>query len=570
LGEKNEPKGIYRNLTSYGDLEFSKYLRRAFLAAAGFDAEDLERPIVGIADTSSDYNPCHRQMPELVDAVKRGVLEAGGLPLAFPTLSLHEVLIRPTTMLYRNLLAMATEEMIRAQPMDAVVLLGGCDKTVPAQLMAAVSADVPAISVVTGPMMTGSWRGERLGACTDCRRFWAQYRAEEISEQAIREIEQSLCPTAGTCMVMGTASTMACVTEALGMMLPGGATAPSGSGDRLRNAVASGRRAVGLAMEDARPSGILTRKSFLNALTVLAAVSGSTNAVIHLTAIARRAGIQLTLDDFHEVAARVPVLVDCKPAGSGYMVDLHEAGGVPVLLSALAAFLDPSCQGVSGRSLGEILSDGTGPEAWQSTIRTVDRPVAPPGALATLYGSLAPQGAVLKVAAATPSLLRHKGPAVVFESPQDLENRIDDPSLQIGPESVMVLRNAGPVAAGMPEAGCLTIPRRLAGQGVRDMVRVTDARMSGTAFGTVVLHCCPEAAVGGPLALVRDGDPVELNVDERRIDLCVDPSELNRRRAALVPPELPARGWTHLYARSVLPAHLGADLDFLGPHGKDD
>lgn len=567
MEKKNGPKGIYRNLTSYGDAGFSRYMRRAFLASAGFDAEDLERPIIGIADTSSDFNPCHRQMPELVDAVKRGVLEAGGLPLAFPTLSLHEVLVHPTTMLYRNLLALVTEEMIRAHPMDAVVLLGGCDKTVPAQLMAAASADVPALSVVTGPMMTGGWRGERLGACTDCRRLWARHRAAEIDEAAIREIEQALCPTAGTCMVMGTASTMACVTEALGMMLPGGATAPSGSGDRIRNAVASGRRAVALARSETRPSSILTRQAFRNALTVLAAVSGSTNAVIHLTAIARRAGIELTLDGFHEVSSRVPVLVDCKPAGSGYMEDLHKAGGVPALLKALAPLLDLSCTGVSGRTLEEVLAEGEAPGAWQTTIRGLDRPLAPPGALATLYGSLAPDGAVIKTAAATPSLLRHAGPALVFESPDDLVNRIDDPSLAVRPESVLVLRNAGPVGAGMPEAGCLTIPRRLAREGVRDMVRVTDARMSGTAFGTVVLHCSPEAAVSGPLALVRDGDRIELDVAERRIDLCVESSELDRRRAGLTPAPPPGRGWASLYARTVLQAHLGADLDFLVPAG---
>ncbi len=567
MEKKSPPKGIYKNLTSYGDVEFSKYMRRAFLAAAGYDAEDLERPIVGIADTSSDYNPCHRQMPELVDAVKRGVLEAGGLPLAFPTLSLHEVLVSPTTMLYRNLLAMVTEEMIRSQPMDAVVLLGGCDKTVPAQLMAAISADVPALQVVTGPMVTGSWRGERLGACTDCRRLWAEHRAGVLEEKEIREVEQALCPTAGTCMVMGTASTMACTTEALGMMLPGGATPPSGSGDRLRNAVASGRRAVDLAKADARPSKLLTRGSFMNALTVLAAVSGSTNGVIHLTAMARRAGIPLTLDDFHEVSARVPVLVDCKPAGCGYMEDVHRAGGVPALLKALEPMLDGSCSGVSGMSVGEMLAAASSPGPWQSTIRALENPLAPAGALAALRGSLAPDGAVIKVAAATAALLRHRGPAVVFESPEDLVRRIDDSSLPIGPESVLVLRNAGPIGAGMPEAGCLSIPRRLAGKGIRDMVRVTDARMSGTAFGTVVLHCSPEAAIGGPLALVRDGDPIELDVEERRIDLCVDPSELNRRRAELVQHTMPKRGWASLHSRSVLPAHLGADLDFLTPDG---
>jgi dihydroxy-acid dehydratase len=567
LEKEKRLEGIFGNLTSYGDAEFSKYMRRAFLASAGYDPEDLGRPIIGIADTSSDYNPCHRQMPELVEAVKRGVLEAGGLPLAFPTLSLNEILVSPTTMLYRNLLAMVTEEMIRSQPMDAVVLLGGCDKTVPAQLMAAVSADVPAISVVTGPMMTGSWRGERLGACTDCRRLWARYRAGDIHEREIQEIEQALCPTGGTCMVMGTASTMACVTEALGMMLPGGATPPSGSGDRLRNAAASGRRAVGLAREGLRPSSILTGEAFRNALKVLAAVSGSTNAVIHLTAVAGRAGIQLTLDDFHEVSARVPVLVDCKPVGSGYMEDLDRAGGLPALLKALEPLLEPSCKGVSGRALGETLAGVPPPGAWQSTIRPLDRPLAGPGALATLYGSLAPDGAVIKVAAATPSLLRHRGPAVVFDSPEDLAKRIDDPSLPVCPESVMVLRNAGPVGAGMPEAGSLAIPRRLAAAGVRDMVRVTDGRMSGTAFGTVVLHCSPEAAAGGPLALVRDGDPIELDVAARRIDLCVDSSELEGRRAGLAPAPVPPRGWGNLYARSVLPAHLGADMDFLVPQG---
>jgi dihydroxy-acid dehydratase len=324
---------------------------------------------------------------------------------------------------------------------------------------------------------------------------------------------------------------------------------------------------VGLARADVRPSSLLTREAFMNALTVLAAVSGSTNGVIHLTAVARRAGIRLTLDDFHEVAARVPVLVDCKPIGSGYMEDLHRAGGVPTLLKALESLLDPSCTGVSGRPLGDMLAEGVPPEPWQSTIRELERPLAPPGALAVLRGSLAPDGAVIKAAAATPSLMQHRGPAVVFESPEDLVNRIDDPSLKIGPESVLVLRNAGPVGAGMPEAGCLTIPRRLASAGVRDMVRVTDARMSGTAFGTVVLHCSPEALAGGPLALVRDGDPIELNVEERRIDLCVEPSDLDRRRPSLVHPSAPARGWSKLHAQSVLPAHLGADLDFLAPDG---
>ena len=555
--------GINGNLTSYGDREFSKYIRRAFLSSAGYDSEDLERPVVGIVNTSSDYNTCHREMPQMVEAVKRGVLEAGGLPLAFPTISLHEILVSPTTMLYRNLQALETEEMIRAQPMDAVVLLGGCDKTVPAQVMAAVSADVPAICVVAGPMMTGRWRGERLGACTDCRRYWSLYRAGKLSEEEIHEVETALCFTGGTCMVMGTASTMACFVEALGLMLPGGATAPHASGERLKNAVASGRRAVALAREGLRPSKILSRQAFMNALTVLMALAGSTNAVIHLLAIARRAGLELTLADFDRIARRVPVLVDCKPTGTGYMEDFHSAGGVPVLLKALEPLLDTSVVGVTGQPLEELLRRVSPPGAWQNTIRTLDRPLRGPGAIAVLKGSLAPDGAVIKASAATPSLLRHRGPAIVFDSPEEVAARIDDPSLGITPEHVIILRNAGPVGAGMPEAGSMPIPRYLAEKGVRDMVRVSDARMSGTAYGTVVLHCAPEAAVGGPLALVQNGDLVELDVEERRLDLLVPEDELRRRRAHFVPPPLPARGWRRLYAEHVLQANLGADLDLL-------
>ncbi len=555
--------GIDRNLTSYADAGFSKYLRRAFLASAGFDRADLDRPVVGIADTSSEYTTCHRDMPQIVQAVKRGVLEAGGLPLAFPTASLAEILLSPTSMLYRNLLAMETEEMIRAQPMDAVVLLGGCDKTVPAQVMAAASANIPAISVVTGPMITGSWRGARLGACTDCRGYWSRYRAGEITDSDIAEIEQSLCPTGGTCMVMGTASTMACMVEALGLMLPGGATAPSGSGERLRHAVAAGRRAVQLAVQPLRPGVILQAPAFTNALAVLMATSGSTNAIIHLLAIARRAGVVLTLEDVHAVSQRVPLLVDCKPAGDGYIEDLHRAGGVPAVLKVLEPLLDLSAMGISGCELGETLKGVPLPAPWQKTVGALDAPLGPPGALATLRGSLAPDGAVIKRAAASASLLCHTGPAVVFDSPEDAAARIDDPTLNISAQHILVLRNAGPVGAGMPEAGSLPIPRYLAAAGVRDMVRVSDARMSGTAYGTVVLHCSPEAAIGGPLALVRDGDRIELNVPERRIDLLVSATELSRRRAEFRPPPLPERGWRRLYAEHVLQAHLGADLDFL-------
>jgi len=560
-----ENRGIYGRLASYGDQEFSRFMRRVFLAITGYHDIPADRPVVGIVDTSSDYNGCHRYMPELIGAVKRGVLEAGGLPFAFPTISLNEIFTSPTTMLFRNLQAMDTEEMIRAQPMDAVVLLSGCDKTVAAQMMAAVSADVPAVLVVTGPMLAGDWRGERLGACTDCRRYWHRYRTGELSDSEMAEIEQALCFTGGSCMVMGTASTLACLTETLGLMLPGGATPPSASSERLRQAAASGRHAVELARSGPRPSDVLSRGSFLNAMAVLMAVGGSTNAIIHLLAVARRAGIPLTLEDFDHVAGRVPLLVDCKPAGSGYMEDMHKAGGVPVLLKVLEPLLDLSAKTITEKNIGEIVRDARPPGDWQTTIRTLEEPLGPTGALAVLHGSLAPSGAVIKTAAASPSLLSHKGPAVVFESSEDASQRIDDPSLRLTPNHVLILRNAGPVAAGMPEAGALPIPRYLAEDGVRDMVRVSDARMSGTAFGTVVLHCSPEAAVGGPLALVRDGDMIELNVGQRRIDLLVDEAELAKRRQAFAPPPLPKRGWRRLYAKHVLQAHLGADLDFLAP-----
>ena len=558
-----EPHGITRNLTSYGDPEFSKYMRRAFLASVGYDPEDLGRPIVGIANTFSDYNTCHGQMPQLVQAVKRGVLEAGGLPFVFPTISLHEILFSPTTMLFRNLMAMETEEMVRAQPMDAVVFMGGCDKTVPAQLMAAASANIPAVFVVAGAMRTGSWRGQRLGACTDCRRHWAMYRAGELNRDQIGEVERALCATPGTCMVMGTASTMACLTETMGLMLPGGASPLSGTGDRLRHAVASGRLAVRLGRNPIRPLDLLTRSAFLNALTVLVALGGSTNAIVHVLAVARRAGVTLSLEDLHVASQRVPLLVNCKPAGEGYMEDFHDAGGLPVLLKALEPLLDLSARGICGHSLGERLDATPPPEDWQDTIRPLDAPLGPTGSLAVLRGSLAPDGAVIKPAAATPSLLRHCGPAAVFESPEDAEARIDDPALRLTPQHILILRNAGPVGAGMPEAGSLPIPRYLAEAGVRDMVRVSDARMSGTAYGTVVLHCAPEAAVGGPLAFVRTGDAIELDVTERRIDLRVDAAELGRRRSDFRPPPLPDRGWRRLYAQHVLPANLGADMDFL-------
>ena len=549
--------------TSYGDPGFGRFLRGAFLAAAGFDRVDLAKPLIGITDLTSDYNPCHRGMPDIIEHVKRGVLEAGGLPMVFPTMSLGETLLSPTSMLFRNLLAMETEELVRAQPMDAVVLIGGCDKTVPAQLMAAASSDVPAIGEVTGPMITNSWQGERLGACTDCRRMWAGYRAGRLNDAEIESVEGSLATTAGTCMVMGTASTMACMAEALGLMLAGGATPPSPTGGRLRHATATGRRAVALALEPRLPREILTRPAFLNALRVLAAVGGSTNAVVHILAIARRAGVQLELSDFDTVSSQVPLLLDLKPSGVGYMEDFDRAGGLPVLMKELESVLDLDHVGVSGRSVAEGLVEVSRAQAWQSTIRTLDAPLGPPGAIAVVTGSLAPFGAVIKASAATAALMEHTGPALVFDDPVDAVSRLDDPDLEVTPDHVLVLRNAGPVAAGMPESGSLPIPRRLAEAGVLDMVRVSDGRMSGTSYGTVVLHVSPESAVGGPLALVRDGDLIRLSVSARSLELLVDDAELEARRAQLVAWPKPARGWLRLYSEHVEQAHLGADMDVL-------
>jgi dihydroxy-acid dehydratase len=561
--------GAKGHMTSYADAGFSRFLRGAFLASAGFDREDLERPIVGIADLTSDFNPCHRGVPAIVEHVKRGVLEAGGLPMVFPTMSLGETLLAPTSMLFRNLLAMETEELIRAQPMDAVVLIGGCDKTVPAQLMAAAVSPVPVLIEVTGPMLTNTWEGERVGACTDCRRLWAKFRAGELDETRIADAEGALATTAGTCMVMGTASTMASMAEALGMMLPGGATAPSPTGDRLRHALKSGRRAVELARDPVLPSEILTEDAFHNALHVLAAVGGSTNAIVHLLAISRRAGLDVVLQDFDRVSRATPLLLDLKPSGVGYMEDFHRAGGVPVLMRELAPLLRLEHVGVSGRSLGDLLGEVDGPAEWQKTIRTLERPLQGGGALAVLTGSLAPNGSVIKVSAATEALLEHTGPAVVFDSPEDAAARLDDPGIAMTAETVLVLRNAGPVAAGMPEAGSLPIPQRLARAGVKDMVRVSDARMSGTSYGTVVLHCSPESAVGGPLGLVRDGDLIRLSVSSRTIDLLVDADELERRRHELVAMKPPPRGWRRLYATTVMQADVGADLDFMQPPGEE-
>ena len=561
---EDPPTGLTRGLTNYGDPGFARYLRMSFARSMGYSTELLKRPVVGIASTYSEFNNCHRLVPELVTAVKRGVIAAGGLPLEFPTTSLGEVFLSPTSLFLRNLMAMDTEEMIRGQPMDAVVLVGGCDKTVPAQLMGAISANIPAIQVVTGPMMTGRWRGERLGACTDCRRFWARYRAGEFTREAIDEVEGNLATTAGTCAVMGTASTMACLAEALGIVLPGTAAIPAVHADRIRAAEASGAAAMRLLVEKITPDKLVTEKSVENALRVLLAIGGSTNAIIHLTAIAGRAGINIDLHRLNEMSDSTPVLVDLKPTGTHYMEDFYAAGGIGAVLNELKPLLHLDCLTVSGESLGERLSGHDG-YVDRGVIHSLDAPLQPQGGLVALFGSLAPNGAILKRAAADPALFEKECRVVVFDSLEDLAARVDDPGLDITPDDAMVLQNAGPTSAsGMPEAGYLPIPAKLGRAGVRDMIRISDARMSGTAYGTIVLHVSPDAASGGPLSLMQDGDRIRLSVKNRRIDLLVEEGELDRRRAkAAPPPPIPPRGYARLYRREILQAERGCDFDFL-------
>jgi len=557
-------KGLARGLTNYGDPAFSLYLRRSFAKSMGYSSELLGRPVVGIADSRSGFNNCHRHFPELVEAVKRGVLAAGGLPIEFPTVSLGEVFLHPTSMMFRNLMSIDVEEMIRAQPMDAVVLVGGCDKTVPAQLMGAASADISAVQLLAGPMMPTSFQGERLGACTDCRRFWALHRAGKVNTSEIETIEGNLATTAGTCAVMGTASTMASIAEALGMALPGTAAIPAVHADRLRAAEASGRRAAEMASSALKPSEIITEKSVENALRVLLAIGGSTNAIVHLTAIAGRAGISIDLKKLNALSDSTPVLVDLKPTGQHYMSDLYAAGGVGAVMRELKSLLHLNCMTVAGITLKEVLDKLP---AWvdRAVVREFDNPLSPVGGLVGLFGSLAPNGAILKRSAADPKLFEKEGRAVVFSSLDDLSARIDDPGLDVSADDFLVLQNAGPKSGyAMPEAGYLPIPAKLARSGVKDMVRISDARMSGTAYGTIVLHVSPEAAVGGALALVKNGDRIRLSVRDRKIELLVPENELQKRKAAWKPPVAPpSRGYAKLYMDHVLQAEHGCDFDFL-------
>jgi dihydroxy-acid dehydratase len=558
------PAGMRKGLTSYGDAGFSLFLRKAFIKGAGYTDTALDRPVVGIASTGSAYNPCHGNAPQLIDAVKRGVMLAGGLPMEFPTISVHESFAAPTSMYLRNLMSMDTEEMIRAQPMDAVVLIGGCDKTVPAQLMGAASAGIPAIELITGSMLTGSHRGERVGACTDCRRYWGKFRAGEIDAEETADVNNQLVASVGTCSVMGTASTMACIAEALGMTVPGGASPPAVTADRIRVAEETGARAVQMAREHLTIDKILTPAAFENAMRVLLAIGGSTNGIVHLAAIAGRVGLDIDLDALDRMGRETPVLLDLKPSGRHYMEGFHHAGGMATLLRELKPLLRLDALTVTGRTIGEEI-ERAGPGYAQDVVRPLAKPIYPQGGIAVLRGNLAPGGAIIKQSAADARLMEHEGRAVVFEDALDLANRIDSDDLDVTADDVLVLKNIGPKGApGMPEAGYLPIPIKLARAGVKDMVRISDGRMSGTAFGTIVLHVTPEAAIGGPLAQVRSGDRIRLSVRNREISLLVSQAELARRaRDNPVTTPTADRGYRKLFLQTVTQADQGVDFDFL-------
>jgi len=558
--------GMYKNLTNYGDSEFSIFLRKAFIKGMGYSEEMLNKPIIGITNTYSDYNPCHGNVPDLIKSVKAGILSSGAIPLEFPTISIHESFAYPTSMYLRNLMSIDTEEMMKAQPMDACVLIGGCDKTVPAQLMGAFSANIPAIQLVTGPMLTGSHRGERVGACTDCRGYWAKFRAEEIDLAEINEVNNQLVPTVGTCGVMGTASTMALITEALGMMISNGASAPAVSAERKRIAEETGKVAVEIASKSFNPKSFLTLKNFKNALTVLSAIGGSTNGIVHLTAMAGRLGIDIDLNEFDKMTKDTPMIVDLKPSGSGYMEDLFKSGGLPRILNELKDYLYLDAITVTGETIKEVIEKNS--YNWkQKVIRKVENPIFDKGSIAVLKGNLAPRSAIIKQSAASKELLAHEGVVEVFENLEDLANRIDSDDLNVTKDSILLLKNIGPIGApGMPEAGLIPIPKKLAKQGVKDMVRISDGRMSGTAAGTIILHVCPEAAAGGTLDIVKSGDIIKLDVKQRLLELKLSDEEIAiRKKSKKSDTEIKRRGYDKIFHESVLQADKGADFDFLRP-----
>jgi len=546
----------------YGVRDLRSFGHRSRTKQMGYAAEDYSgKPVIGIINTWSDINPCHTHFKERVEEVKRGIWQAGGFPVEMPAMSLSEPFQKPSTMLYRNFLAMETEELLRSYPIDGAVLMGGCDKTTPALLMGAITMDLPALFVPAGPMLRGNWRGNTLGSGSDVWKYWDEKRTGTIGECEWEEIEDGIARSPGHCMTMGTASTMTAAAEVLGMTLPGASSIPAADSGHPRMASMSGRRIVEMVWEDFKPSDILDERSYEDAVTAVMALGGSTNAVIHLIALARRSSVPMDLGRFDEISRRVPVLANIRPSGEYLMEDFYYAGGLRGLLSRLEEMLHLGRVTVSGQAMGETLTGVYDDEI----IRPLDDPLQEEGGLAVLRGNLAPDGCVIKHSAADQRLLRHSGPAVVFDGYDDLAGRIDDPNLKVDADSVLVLRGAGPIGApGMPEWGLIPIPRKLLERGVRDMVRISDARMSGTAYGTCVLHVAPESHVGGPLALVRDGDEVELDVPKRRLQIKVDERELSRRRDAWRPPPRPyGRGYGAIFAGHVTQANEGCDFDFL-------
>jgi dihydroxy-acid dehydratase len=553
-----------RSYRWYGPDDLRSFVHRSRAASMGCVHADYEgKPVIAIINTWSDMNPCHSHLRERAEDVKKGVWQAGGFPVEMPAITLGETFQKPTTMMYRNFLAMETEELLRSYPADGCVLLGGCDKTTPALLMGAISMNIPAIYVPAGPMLRGNWRGQFLGSGADVMKYWAKRRAGAIDRDAWIEIEEGVARSAGTCMTMGTASTMTSVAEALGFCLPGASSIPAVDANHPKMANLSGRRIVEMVWEDLKPRDILTEASYKNAIATVLGLGGSTNAVIHLLAMAGRAGIKLTLDDFDRQSKTTPVLANIRPTGKYLMEDFYYAGGLSALLKALSPHLDTACLTVTGKSLAENVTDA---EIYNSdVIRTVDNPVFTSGGLVILRGNLAPDGAVIKAPAANSALLNHVGRAIVFNSYDEMNARIDDPALDVDANSVLVLRNAGPKGApGMPEWGNLPIPQKLLKAGVRDMVRISDARMSGTNYGTCVLHVSPESFIGGPLALLKEGDRIELNVEKQQLDMLVDEHELSKRRKAWRPANhIYPRGYGKLYMEHIRQANEGCDFDFL-------
>ncbi|MDX2008475.1 MAG: L-arabinonate dehydratase [Meiothermus sp.] len=562
MGDR-DPKQL-RSARWFQPDDLRSFGHRSRFKGTGLDDRDYrDKPIIGILNTWSDLNTCHSHFPQRVEEVKRGVLQAGGFPVEIPVVSLGEMLMKPTTMLYRNLLAMEAEEVIRCHPLDAAVLMGGCDKTVPALLMGAFSADIPSIFLPAGPMLKARWKDQTLGSGTDAWKYWDLRRAGDLPDCDWFEIENCIARSAGTCMTMGTASTMACIAEAMGMTLPMAGSIPSVVAEHSRLAVATGRRAVEMAWEKLAPSKILDQASFTNAVVTQLTIGGSTNAIVHIIAMAGRAGCRITLEDFDAWSRKVPVLADLRPAGRFVMEDFYNAGGLGGLLSRLGDLIDSSCRTVSGTTIGEQIA---GSKVFDDEIiRTRSNPLSAGGGTYVLRGNLAPDGCIIKPVAAEPRLLKHRGKAIVFENYAELKARVHDPDLAVTPDSVLVLKSAGPLGApGFPEWGMLPIPEKLLKAGVRDMVRISDARMSGTSYGTCVLHVSPESHLGGPLALVREGDEIELDVEGRRLNLLVSDEELSQRRQVWQAPE-PGwnRGYQALFAKHVTQAHQGCDFDFL-------